>query len=74
MITVRDLRDNIEMQGNIVIRVFNGDDEVIAEIPFENCIADWALDAEVLYMYVECVDIFNMTDAPAIIIEIRKEN
>ena len=74
MITVRDLRDNIDMQGNIVVRVFNEHDNVIAEIPFYNVIADWVLDAEVQYMYVECVDIFNMSDAPAIIIEIRKEN
>lgn len=72
MITVRDLKDNIDMQGDIVVRIFNEQDEVIAEVPFLNVVADWALDSEVLYMYAECVD--NIPDALAIIIEIRKEN
>ena len=74
MITVKDLCDNIEMQGNIVVRAFNCKDEVIAEIPLEHCVAEWILYSEVKYMYVEHVDIYNMTDAPAIIIEIREED
>lgn len=71
MFTIRDLKDQVDFEGNVVVRRWNEQSECYdIETPLSWC-ADFVLDSPVSCMYVACVDIQNMTDAPAIVIEIK---
>lgn len=72
MITIRDLQEQCELQGEVVVRQYNHDTgEFDFETPLCELSADSpALDRPIMYMFADMVYIRNLADHPVLIIEL----